>query len=177
MRDEGSAVRGREWSWNGMNHSKRLTRPSRTRVIRSGYVLHVTESHCKDELTTQPQTLTFWMEPTCLWWPSSSEELEDSSPLEGMVSKSSLSTEGRRFWVQPEWGEQEWLSTHSPLPLTARLRRGWMKVIYTQMFTNTCRNRNKTSRDDCKLLQTVPQECNQDFTGWEDDSAPKLAAH
>lgn len=42
------------------------------------------------------------VEPTFLLFPSSSEELDDSSTLEGIVSKSSVSMEGRRRWVQPE---------------------------------------------------------------------------
>lgn len=39
---------------------------------------------------------------TFLWLPSSSDELDDSSALDGMVSKSSLSMDGWRHWTQPE---------------------------------------------------------------------------
>lgn len=44
-----------------------------------------------------------WVWPTFFWLLSSSEELDDSSALEGIVSKSSLSIDRRRRWAQPEW--------------------------------------------------------------------------
>lgn len=44
---------------------------------------------------------TVYARPTFWLLPSSSEELEDSSPLDGIVSKSSVSMEGRRLCVQP----------------------------------------------------------------------------
>lgn len=69
------------------------------------------------------------MLPTFLLLASSSEELEDSSALEGIVSKSSVSMERRRRWVQPEGNQYTWLTIKNVLinkgDINMHLGRWW----------------------------------------------------
>lgn len=74
--------------------------------------------------------------PTFFRRSSSSEELEDSSPLEGMVSKSSLSTEGRRFWVQPECETTGVMLKHPPNSPVRTHWTAWLRMDGSHLHTD-----------------------------------------